>query len=337
MRQSDRIIILGSMAVVMAAIFTNTWWPQLTIEHKPSREWRPIQALEERGRELYVANGCTYCHSMYVRAMDWDYGAERISKAGDYYDQRPHLLGSERTGPDLAQAGGQRSDDWHLAHFINPRYTRPRSLMPAFAFEGRDNVRALTAYVQSLGRRDADARMALQRRFGAEALAAWRRGPDENIRYLHSRVPRGWRILPTETPVTRASVLRGEKVYQDYCVGCHGAVGAGDGPAATYLRPTPVNFTILNKHLIDGKFIGGIIYYQVMNGITGSAMPYFKKDLESSKIWDVTNYLEKWFINHTDDHYPTAGIPVSYEGDKATGYTEEPLPEPIPPGTGAVR
>ena len=28
-----------------------------------------------------------------------------------------------------------------------------------------------------------------------------------------------------------------------------------------------------------------------MNGITGTAMPYFKRDLESEKIWDVSNYV----------------------------------------------
>lgn len=143
--------------------------------------------------------------------------------------------------------------------------------------------------------------------------------------------------MPTETAVTHASVRRGEKIYQDYCIGCHGPVGDGNGPAAPYLMPPPINFTTLRRHLIDGKYIGGILYYQVMNGITGTAMPYHKKDLESAKIWDVGNFVMYSFINHRDDRYPTVGIPPSYEGRSAPPVTAQPQPGPVRPGSGAVR
>ena len=58
-------------------------------------------------------------------SIDWDLGAERIAQAGDYVNGQPILLGSARTGPDLSQEGGEHPDDWHVAHFTNPRYTRP--------------------------------------------------------------------------------------------------------------------------------------------------------------------------------------------------------------------
>lgn len=320
--------------VVFAATFATVLWPAHTISQAPSEIWRPINALEEHGRQRYIANGCTYCHSQYIRPQDWGIGAERIAKSGDYHAQQPHLLGSERTGPDLSQEGGEHPDDWHIAHFINPRYTRPRSLMPEFKFE---DLPALTAYVQSLGGKDADARMAAQRRWKTEAVAAFHRGPDANIQWMHSRVPKTWRAMPTESPVSHASVMRGEKVYQDYCIGCHGPVGDGNGPAAPYLLPKPVNFTTLKRHLIDGKYIGGILYYQIMNGITGSAMPYFKKDLESAKIWDVGNFVSYSFINHRDDIYPKEGIPASFEGNEAPPSTAKPQPGPVAPNTGAAR
>lgn len=35
----------------------------------------------------------------------------------------------------------------------------------------------------------------------------------------------------------------------------------------------------------------GAIYYAVLYGIPGSAMPQFKGQLESEKIWDVGNYV----------------------------------------------
>ena len=314
MRSLSSIVIIGSILVVFAATFATVLWPAYTMSGKPSAAWRPTSALEERGRLRFIANGCTYCHSQYVRPQDWGEGAERIAQEGDYFKQAPSLLGSERTGPDLSEQGGEHSADWHLAHFTNPRVTRPRSLMPRFAFEDKANIKALTAYMQSLGGKGADARMAVQRRWHVEALTAFKTGPDANIEWLHSRVPKTWRAMPTASPISHASVSRGEKTYQDFCVGCHGPVGDGNGPAARYLQPTPVNFTTLKRHLIDGKYIGGIIYYQVMNGVTGASMPYFKKDLESAKIWDVANYIEYNFVNHRDDRYPTGGIPAAYEG-----------------------
>jgi len=319
MRRTSTIVILGSILVVFAATFASVIWPIYTMHDVPSTMWRSPQSMEERGRQHYIANGCTYCHSQYIRPQDWGIGAERIAQEGDYYRQSPHLLGSERTGPDLSQEGGEHSNDWHLAHFINPRYTRPRSLMPRFEYLGEKDILELIAYVQGLGYKRADDRMKVQNYWRPKLIGAYRRGPDANIEWLHSNVPATWRPMPTETATTHASIARGEKIYQDYCVGCHGPVGDGNGPAAPYLIPKPVNFTTLKRHLVDNRFIGGILYYQVMNGITGSAMPYFKKDLESAKIWDVGNYVEYNFINHVDDVYRTEGIPPSFEGEEASG------------------
>ena len=176
MRSPSTIIIIGSILVVFAATFATVLWPMCVIKDRPSSTWRPVKSLEEQGRERFIANGCTYCHSQYIRNQDWGIGAERIAQEGDYFKQQPHLLGSERTGPDLSQEGGEHPDDWHLAHFTNPRVTRPRSLMPRFEFEGPANVKALIAYMQSLGGKNADARVAVQRRWHAEAMAAFRKG-----------------------------------------------------------------------------------------------------------------------------------------------------------------
>ena len=200
----------------------------------------------------------------------------------------PHLLGTSRTGPDLSQAGGEHPDDWHVAHFINPRNTRPQSIMPRFGFLNNTEQAALLAYVQSLGGRDADKRMRRQREWKAKATAAYRAGADANVQWLHDNVPMPWRAMPNPYPATASSLARGEKVYQDFCLGCHGAVGDGQGPAAPFMDPPPLNFTTLKRNLVEGKYIGGILYYQIMNGITGTAMPYFKHELESAKIWDVS-------------------------------------------------
>jgi len=70
----------------------------------------PKSGMAERGRRIYVANGCVYCHSQQVRA---DYAAsdidrkwgDRRSAPRDYLFERPILLGKMRMGPDLANIG----------------------------------------------------------------------------------------------------------------------------------------------------------------------------------------------------------------------------------------
>ena len=54
-----------------------------------------------------------------------------VSQTGEYAFDIPHFFGTRRTGPDLHREGGLRPDDWHAAHFFNPRWTVPASVMPA--------------------------------------------------------------------------------------------------------------------------------------------------------------------------------------------------------------
>ena len=70
----------------------------------------PRSGMAERGRRIYVANGCNYCHTQQVRAdyagsdLDRKWG-ERRSAPRDYIFDRPVLLGKMRIGPDLANVG----------------------------------------------------------------------------------------------------------------------------------------------------------------------------------------------------------------------------------------
>ena len=283
MKMTTAMIVIGSLLVFWASTFVMVFLPTLTWKVEPSDIWRPMTAEEKAGNALYVNNGCSYCHSLFIRPNDWGVGAVRIAKAGDYVDQWPAIMGTERTGPDLSQEGGRHPDDWHMAHFINPRYTSPVSVMPSWKFLGEEKIRQLTAYVQYQGMKMADERVVRQESWKAQAAHAYLAGPDENIRWLHSHVPKVWREMPNPYPATDDSLERGKKIFQKYCINCHGPVGDGKGPAAPYLMPPPLDFTVLRRHLVDNKYIGGIFYYQIMNGITGTAMPFFKKDLESAK------------------------------------------------------
>nr|MDA8165255.1 cbb3-type cytochrome c oxidase subunit II [Desulfobacteraceae bacterium] len=313
MKMTPAILIIGGLLVFWASVTVLVFLPMATLDVKPSASWRPLTAEEQEGWSLYVNNGCGYCHSLYIRITDWGIGAERIAQPGDYVDMEPVILGTERTGPDLSQEGGEHPDDWHLAHFADPRFTSPKSLMPDWAFLGPDKIGKLVAFVQAMGRKDADKRTARQRDWKERSVAAYLAGPDENIKWIHANVPAVWRPMPNPYPPLPASLQRGKELYQTFCINCHGPVGDGHGPAAPYLMPPPLNFTTLRRHLVENRYIGGIFYYQIMNGISGTAMPYFKKYLESAKIWDLSNYIALAFLGYTDGDIPPKGIDAPYE------------------------
>ena len=126
---------------------------------------------ELRGIEIYKREGCVYCHTQQVRKLDSDkrrYGWRLVeapeSESWEYVNDKQHFLGTKRTGPDLARVGGKYSSEWHWAHFKNPRDMGDKfpdrkkgnyekaSIMPAFDYLTDEEIKDLTAYIQTLGR-----------------------------------------------------------------------------------------------------------------------------------------------------------------------------------------
>ena len=108
-----------------------------------------------RGRQIYVREGCFYCHSQFTRLQDRGYGP--LVRAGDYYKDNdqlyevPHVLGTARTGPDLTNEGGRMSSEWQKAHLVNPRAVKPGSIMPSFSYLSDGDMNDLVSYIQTLG------------------------------------------------------------------------------------------------------------------------------------------------------------------------------------------
>lgn len=105
----------------------------------PTPGLRPYTPQEARGRAQYMAQGCVYCHSQQPRSADQAPDAERgwgrASVAEDYIYDRPHLLGTMRSGPDLLNVGARLpSGSWHLTHLYQPRAIFTWSLMPAYPY-----------------------------------------------------------------------------------------------------------------------------------------------------------------------------------------------------------
>ncbi|MFM5224251.1 cytochrome-c oxidase, cbb3-type subunit II [Aeromonas veronii] len=100
---------------------------------EPVEGLKPYTALQMEGRDIFIREGCTNCHSQMIRPFRAEterYG--HYSVAGESVWEHPFLWGSKRTGPDLARVGGRYSDEWHKVHLINPRDVVPESNMPAY-------------------------------------------------------------------------------------------------------------------------------------------------------------------------------------------------------------
>jgi len=104
-----------------------------TVEDAP--DMRLYTPLEVAGRNIYIREGCYACHSQMIRTL-----RDEVERYGPYslavesrYDH-PMQWGSKRTGPDLARIGGKYSDEWQVAHLIDPRAVVPQSIMPSYKF-----------------------------------------------------------------------------------------------------------------------------------------------------------------------------------------------------------
>jgi cytochrome c oxidase cbb3-type subunit II len=246
-------------------------------------------ALEAEGLEVYVSEGCVYCHTQQVRPLEMDAVWGRPSAPGDYAYVRPAgvwqpyapaVLGSERTGPDLSNVGArQASDVWQYLHLYNPRSVVEGSIMPAFpwlfdvkaaATEGESVVPLPAAYAPAAGVVVPNAR--------GRALVA----------YLLAR-----RQVPIEgyggAAAKAAPSSDGASLYATHCASCHQATGQGLPGAFPPLAGDPVVTAADAAEHIDtilhgkqGSTIGGVSY--------ASPMPPFAAQLDDATIAAIVNH-----------------------------------------------
>ena len=133
-------IVSGAMVILGAATALMVVVPYLLLKDiEPPAGLKPYTSAQLTGRQVYIANGCVYCHSQQPRdvkqAPDAARGWGRASIAADSAYDTPHLLGTMRTGPDLFNIGArQPSKDWHLGHLYQPRAYTPGSIMPSYPY-----------------------------------------------------------------------------------------------------------------------------------------------------------------------------------------------------------
>lgn len=176
------VLILVAISLGAMVQITPLMFQQQTME--PVKGLTPYTALQMEGRDIYIREGCSGCHSQMIRPFRAEterYG--HYSVAGESVWERPFLWGSKRTGPDLARVGERYSDEWHRVHLINPRDVVPESNMPGYPWlqenvlTGKDTGRKLQIFkdlgVPYTDEDIAGAQAAVQGKTEMEALIAY--------------------------------------------------------------------------------------------------------------------------------------------------------------------
>ena len=313
---------IGGLLVFLTVVFVVVWLPVHTFDPPPSDDWAPLSDRAISGRNLFAGNNCFVCHSGYSRPQDVRESLyflyPKVSQPGDYYgsDQSPNVLGTERTGPDLSQESGWHPDDWQYAHFYNPRFVDPRSLMPPMkSLFSNAQVEDLTRYVETRSGKSGLLRYAgqLYAKNVVLTVQGWPRPytgfrgagkplpeqkePEPLPNQLEeapnlSQIDRSYWMSGDPLPVTEDNLIRGKEVFLARCVGCHGPKGDGKGPAARFMSPPPADFTDKDDACCGGDTGPGDFYYRILRGWTGTAMENFGDRLSVNDIWRVVLFVK---------------------------------------------
>lgn len=232
----------------------------------------PVPNEAGLGRQVYVREGCFYCHSQFVRPQDRDFGSK--VQAGDYVNETPNVLGTSRTGPDLSNEGGKLPDAWHIGHLKDPRAYTPGSIMPSFSYLNDEDIQHLVAYLQSLGRKrfEDPANRGIYEAYYPEADTAFWKASENH--------------KPNVDSATAANA--GAGIFRQNCAVCHGTNGLGNGPNALAMNKKPANFSRpFYKAYSDKTW-----YYKVAEGVPGTRMPRWKLKLKPEQMWYLVAYLK---------------------------------------------
>jgi cytochrome c oxidase cbb3-type subunit II len=132
------VFFFGVLATLLLGWAALVGIPDIMIsEVRPPEELERYTAKQLYGRQIYIREGCVYCHSQQVRPEGFGADQERLwgrpSVPADYVYDWPHLLGTMRTGPDLMNIGArQTSVSWHMEHLYDPRLVVEGSIMPPY-------------------------------------------------------------------------------------------------------------------------------------------------------------------------------------------------------------
>jgi mono/diheme cytochrome c family protein len=231
------------------------------------------------GARLY-ARTCSVCHGDSGNGASW---------ATANLNPRPRDFTSPSAAVELTRD--------RMLHSVT--FGRPDTAMPGFGTQlDEGQIAAVVDFIRSSFMRPglAAAAAPASARPQAEAKSADKtHRHDDGSRHDHNAGlgPRG---ADTSAPFAGGllgNLERGQSLYRDNCVACHGEQGNGQGPRAYFILPKPRNFThpgarsALNRpHL----------YSAIARGKVGTEMPAWDTVLDAQSIADIAEYVFQRFI-----------------------------------------
>lgn len=301
------LLVYAALSIIIAVVPARQ---MQNVEPLPAQD--ALTDAELKGLHIYVKENCMACHTQQVRniAMDKVWG-DRPSMPSDYFyskqrlsgwQQSASLLGSERTGPDLTNAGIRQSGkDWHLLHFYNPRIVVKESIMPGYPWLYREKAESeitaddivvpvpqqflrnrntkvvatkevlqLISYVQTLK----------QAPIPEASTAAFIESPEQKLAEGQTG------IAPVADPAT------GKKLYMQNCGACHQENGKGLAGAFPPLAGSP----IVNNN--DPDFMVRVILQGYDARSEYGQMPGFAAQLSDEEISAIANHERSSWGNH---------------------------------------
>lgn len=238
----------------------------------------PLSADAQKGKQIYISNGCVACHTQQVRNVDMDRTwGERPSIAADYatitspdmWQNPATLMGTERTGPDLTNVGNrQSSKDWQLVHLFNPRIVVKGSIMPSYSwlFELKDkpakNDVVVNVPQEFLGGRTGTVVAKKEALQLVEYLLSLKQTPlpdGKTPSFIYKRDDK--KAKASSGGEGEMIALDGDALYATHCQSCHQASGEGLAGAFPALKGSKI---VLDD---DPEIFVDII----MNGYNGRA------------------------------------------------------------------
>lgn len=262
----------GREAIAACAILATAFGIELAI--RKARPAPPALSAAERGRQIYISEGCINCHSQYVRPGSRDvliWGPTRNLDA--LRMERPPLIGNRREGPDLAEVGSRRSPLWLKAHLYSPSELSHGSYMPSYAYLFRDRRGDdLVAYLESL-----------------------QSPPGNRETALHRAEQKAWR-LSSEDYAT-GSAEQGAQLFSLYCATCHAAGGGTRSAWRTSFKNLPPVFakgsTLPATSSVSWRDRRPCLARIIKFGLPGADMPgheYFSdRQIASLSLWLAEN------------------------------------------------
>jgi cytochrome c oxidase cbb3-type subunit 2/cytochrome c oxidase cbb3-type subunit I/II len=120
------------------------------------------------------------------------------------------------------------------------------------------------------------------------AMPPWRQLPTEDLQalvaYIHSL------HLPGAAPSTQEATTldEGKSLFAADCASCHGDTGAGNGPAAGALAPSPTNFH--HKKPTQER-----AWDVLENGVPGTAMPPWQNQLSADQRRTLVEFVRSLY------------------------------------------